>query len=160
MGVSGSGKSTVASLLAKQTGAVFYEGDDFHPPENIAKMRAGIPLTDRDREHWLHSLRNLIEAALARNEFAVLTCSALKAKYRAVLQANDGRVQFVFLEGSPSLIQQRLRQRQGHFMPPSLLSSQFKILEPPADALTFSVEQTPQQIVHSLIRQLGLRRLG
>src|SRR5882757_816787 len=85
MGVTGSGKTTVAKMFAKKTGAVFYEGDDFHPPENVTKMRAGIPLTDADRKKWLQALRKIIVHALARNEFCVMTCSALKAKYRDAL---------------------------------------------------------------------------
>src|SRR5882724_7048041 len=99
MGVAGSGKTTVAKLFAKKTGAIFYEGDDFHPPENIAKMSTGIPLTDVDREKWLESLRQIIIRALAKKEFSVLTCSALKAKYRDKLAAGDAGVKFVHLTG-------------------------------------------------------------
>src|SRR6267378_6178223 len=111
MGVSGSGKTTVAKLFSKKTGAVFYEGDDFHPPENIAKMRAGIPLTDADRKKWLKALRKIIVRSLDKDEFAVLTCSALKAKYRAELAADDPRVKFVHLTGPQTLIEERLKKR-------------------------------------------------
>lgn len=156
MGVAGSGKTTVAKLFAKKTGAVFYEGDDFHPPENVTKMRAGIPLTDADRKKWLQALRKIIVRSLAKGEFTVLTCSALKAKYRDALAVNDSRVRFVHLTGSQTLIAERLKNRRGHFMPPALLASQFAILEPPADALVFSCAQPPKKIVAELIHALEL----
>ena len=156
MGVAGSGKTTVANLFAQKTGATFYEGDDFHPPENVTKMRAGIPLTDADREQWLHTLRKIIIAALVTNEFSVLTCSALKAKYRDELAGGDPRVKFVHLTGPPALIEENLKARRGHFMSPALLASQLAILEPPADALIFSCEKSPEKIVTELIQALGL----
>jgi gluconokinase len=156
MGVAGSGKTTVAALFAKKTGATFYEGDEFHPPANIAKMRSGTPLTDGDREQWLQTLREIVTRALAANEFAVLTCSALKAKYRDELAAGDSGVKFVHLAGPRTLIEQRLKNRRGHFMPPALLKSQFVILEPPKDALVFSCEKSPKKIVAELIHVLGI----
>lgn len=155
MGVSGSGKTTVAQLFAQKTGATFYEGDDFHSPSNIAKMRQGIPLTDEDRQSWLLALREIIVRTLANNELAAITCSALKAKYREQLQGDDMRVRFAYLTGSYGLIEERLKNRQGHFMPPELLASQFATLEPPADALTFSIKKSPEQIVMELIQVLG-----
>ena len=158
MGVAGSGKTTVAKLFAEKTGAVFYEGDDFHPPENVAKMRAGIPLTDADREKWLQALREIIVRALAKNEFSALTCSALKAKYRGQLAEGDPRVRFVHLAGSPDLIEQRMKARSGHFMPTTLLKSQFAILEAPPDALVFDCAQPPEKIVGELIHVLGIVR--
>jgi gluconokinase len=154
MGVSGSGKTTVAKLFAKKTGAVFYEGDNFHPPENVSKMTAGIALSDADRKKWLQSLRNIIVRSLAKKEFAVLTCSALKAKYRACLAKKDARVKFVHLTGAPTLIADRLKKRRGHFMPPALLASQLAILEPPAEALVFSCARSPAKIVSELIHAL------
>lgn len=154
MGVAGSGKTTVAKLYAKRTGAEFIEGDDFHPPRNIAKMAAGIPLTDADRKRWLMALQRVIVRALAKGNHVALTCSALKAKYRRVLVANNPRVKFVHLTGSRTLISRRLKKRRGHFMPPSLLASQFLILESPEDALVFNCRQTPAQIVSGLIREL------
>ncbi len=157
MGVAGSGKTTVAKLFAKKTGATFYEGDDFHPPENIAKMSAGIPLTDADRKKWLRALREIIIRALAKNEFSVLTCSALKAKYRDALAAEDSRVKFVYLTGPQDLIAERLKNRRGHFMPPALLASQFAILEPPSAALVFSCTRPPEKIVAELIQALELQ---
>ena len=156
MGVAGSGKTTVAQLFAKKTGAVFYEGDDFHPPENVAKMHSGIPLTDADRKKWLKTLREIIVRALAKKEFSALACSALKETYRDDLSMGDPRVKFVHLTGSPALIEERLKTRRGHFMPPKLLKSQFAILEPPTDALVFSCEQSPAAIVTSLVQVLGI----
>ncbi len=154
MGVSGSGKTTVAKLFAEKAGATFYEGDDFHPPANIAKMHAGIPLTDDDRAQWLQALRELIVRSLAKNELAAIACSALKAKYREQLQGGDAGVRFVFLTGPYELIEERLQKRPGHFMPPALLSSQFAVLETPSDALTFSCQRTPEEIVTDLIQAL------
>jgi gluconokinase len=154
IGVSGSGKTTVAKLFAEKTGAVFYEGDDFHPPSNIAKMKQGIPLTDDDRASWLNVLREVIVRSLIDSDLAAITCSALKAKYRELLQGGDARVQFVYLQGSYELIEQRIKQRKGHFMPSALLASQFAALEPPADALTFSIEKSPEQIVAELVQAL------
>ena len=159
MGVTGVGKTTVATLFAKETGAKFYEGDEFHPPENIEKMRGGIPLTDDDREKWLRTLGELIVGLLTANEFAVVTCSALKSKYRELLQAGDSRIQFVYLTGPGAVIEERLKARQNHFMPSALLESQFAILEPPIGALTFSCEKTPEEIVAALIQVLGITRL-
>jgi len=156
MGVAGSGKTTVATLFAKKTGAVFFEGDDFHPPENIARMRAGIPLTDADREAWLEKLREIVVKALAAKEFTVLTCSALKTKYRDKLAAGNPGVKFVHLIGPPPLIAERLKTRPGHFMAPGLLESQLAILEPPSDALVFSCEKSPQKIIEELIHHLGI----
>ena len=156
MGVAGCGKTTVAKFFAEKTGAVFFEGDEFHPPENIAKMRGGIPLTDGDRAAWLLALRKIISDSLAKNIFTVLTCSALKAKYREQLQTGDARIQFVHLTGSREVIESRLKNRADHFMSPTLLKSQFAILEPPADALTFSCEKSPEEIGAELIRFFGL----
>lgn len=155
MGVAGSGKTTVATLCAKLTGAVFHEGDDFHPPENIAKMRRGIPLDDADRSEWLEKLRKIIASSLAGNRLTVVTCSALKAKYRKKLSGGDPRVKFVHLTGPPALIEKRLKNRAQHFMPPSLLQSQLADLEPPSDALVFSCEMPPQEIAEELVRRVS-----
>jgi gluconokinase len=154
MGVAGSGKTTIGKLFAEKTGAAFYEGDDFHPAANIAKMRQGIALTDEDRAPWLRALREMIVRSLAKNELAAFACSALKAKYREQLQGGDGRVRFVFLTGPPGLIEKRLKNRAGHFMPATLLASQSASLEPPADALTFSCEKAPEDIVAELVQIL------
>jgi gluconokinase len=146
----------VAKLFAEKTGAGFYEGDDFHPPENIVKMRAGIPLADADRKKWLKTLRKIIIRALVKKEFSVLACSALKSKYRDELAAGDFRVKFVHITGPQTLIEERLKRRRGHFMSPSLLKSQFAILEPPSDALVFSCKKSPKKIVVELIYVLGI----
>ena len=156
MGVAGSGKTTVATLFAKKTGATFFEGDEFHPPENIEKMRRGIPLTDADRAKWLQALRGIITRSLDEGQFTVMTCSALKSVYRDLLRGGDPRVQFVYLTGSRAVLEERLKARRGHFMPPALLDSQLATLEPPADALTFSCEKSPEEIVAALIQALGL----
>lgn len=156
MGVSGSGKTTVGRLFAKKTGAVFFEGDDFHPPENIEKMRRGIPLTDADRAQWLRILKDIILRSLNQGTFTVIACSALKAAYRDLLRAGDPRVQFVHLTGPRALIEERLKTRQNHFMPATLLDSQWATLEPPADTPTFSCEKSPDEIVTALIQALGM----
>jgi gluconokinase len=156
MGVAGTGKSTVAALFAKKAGAIFYEGDDFHPPGNIAKMHAGIPLTDADRAPWLAALREIIVRALAAEVFSVLTCSALKASYRDTLTDGDPRVGFVHLTGPAALIEARLKNRTGHFLPPAMLESQLATLEPPANALVFSCEKSPETIVAELLQHWGL----
>ena len=156
MGVSGSGKTTVGALFANKTGATFYEGDEFHPPENIEKMRRGIPLTDADRAKWLRTLRGIITRSLDEGEFTVLACSALKAAYRDLLRGGDARVQFVYLTGPRAVLEGRLKARRGHFMPPALLDSQLATLEPPADALIISCEKSPEEIVAAVIQALGL----
>jgi gluconokinase len=154
MGVSGTGKTTIAKLFAQKTGAAFYEGDDFHPPANVAKMRQGIPLTDSDRAPWLLALGKIIVDALMQNELAAIACSALKAKYREQLQGGDARVQFVYLTGPPELIAERMKQRHGHFMPPQLLASQLATLEPPTNAIVLSIQKSPEEIVTDLIQAL------
>jgi len=156
MGVSGSGKTTVGMLFAQKTGAAFFEGDEFHPPENIEKMRRGVPLTDADREKWLRTLREIIVRSLEQDTSTVIACSALKEAYRDLLQGGDARVKFVFLTGPRAVIEARLKTRRNHFMPPTLLDSQLATLEPPVDALTVSFEKTPGEIVTALIQALGM----
>src|ERR1700757_4046123 len=130
MGVSGSGKTTVGKLLARELGWSFIEADDFHPASNIEKMRSGYPLTDEDRAPWLERLREQIERSLAAGQNAVLACSALKRKYRDCLRVNS-EVKSVFLRGDYALIEKQLRHRRGHFMKSALLRSQFADLEEP-----------------------------
>jgi len=150
MGVAGSGKSTIGQLLADRLGWPFYDGDDLHPAANVEKMRAGIPLTDEDRSGWLSALADVIAEHLRQNQSAVIACSALRQNYRDKLHVEDnGR--FVYLRGSYNLIEARLRQRTGHYMPPDLLVSQFATLEEPQDALTFDVSQPPEQIVAEIV---------
>lgn len=145
MGVSGSGKSTVGSLLAQQLDVPFHDADDFHSPANIAKMRAGTPLTDEDRKGWLAALAASIHQ-WSQSGGAVLACSALKESYRQQLMA-EAPVAWVFLDGSEELVRQRLTNREGHYMGSSLLASQFATLERPAYGLHLPINDTPQSLV-------------
>ncbi len=131
MGVAGCGKSTVAGAVCERTGARLIEGDVFHPASNVAKMAAGMPLTDADRQGWLEQLAGELAAAWAANERVVLTCSALKQRYRDTLRAAVPRLGFVYLSLSPEAATARVGSRQGHFMPATLVESQFRDLEPP-----------------------------
>lgn len=152
MGVSGSGKTLVGSLLAERLDIPFYDGDDYHPKSNIDKMRNGIPLSDSDRRQWLCALAHLIgEAAISTG--AVIACSALKEKYRQIL-ALAADISFVYLKGDYDLIMGRLLRRTGHFMPPELLQSQFDALEEPLKALTLQVNMSPDEIVGRIIQDL------
>ena len=132
MGVSGSGKTTIGRVLARRLGWLFQEGDALHPPENIAKMKAGHPLDDQDRAPWLAAIAARIDEWRGRGECGVVTCSALKRRYRDIIIGNRPDVRLVYLEGSRELIGKRMAVRHGHFMPASLLDSQFAALEPPA----------------------------
>jgi len=159
MGVSGSGKSTIADALAKGLGWRYEDGDKFHPASNVAKMRAGHPLTDEDRRPWLQAIADEIDRSCKRGERVVIACSALKRAYRDILVHRRNDVRIVFLDGTEALIAGRLATRKGHFMPPGLLSSQFKTLEPPAveeRPLTVSIDATVEAIVDDIIRQLTL----
>lgn len=157
MGVSGSGKSTVGRALAGKLGWSFVEGDDFHPPANVEKMRAGVPLTDDDRRPWLAAVRDRMDAALGRGENVVLACSALKHAYQEYLERHDpAHIHFVHLHGSEELIRERLAARTGHFMNPALLHSQFETLEPPEHAVRVGVTGTPEAVADQVRRELGL----
>lgn len=129
MGVSGCGKSSVGSLLASQLNVVYLEGDELHPPDNVAKMAAGVPLTDADRADWLEALRDRIATARAQGVGLVVSCSALKRAYRDLLRTGDPGLRFAHLDGPRALLQQRMQGRQ-HFMPASLLDSQLQTLQP------------------------------
>jgi gluconokinase len=156
MGVSGSGKTTVGRLLARQLGWKYYEADDYHPDANVEKMRGGVPLDDGDRRPWLEALRDVIRGCLERDESAVLSCSALKESYREFLLI-DERVVLVYLKGDYETIQRRLTRRRGHYMDPSLLGSQFDTLEEPAAAAAHvDVSSTPGEIVKEIRSRLGL----
>ncbi|HEX8405046.1 MAG TPA: gluconokinase [Duganella sp.] len=130
MGVSGCGKSSVGEQLAAALNVAYLEGDDYHSPANVAKMSAGEPLTDADRAGWLEALRGEIESARERNAGLVLSCSALKQRYRDVLRGGDPHLHFAHLHGSRELLASRMATRNGHYMPPSLLDSQLASLEP------------------------------
>ncbi len=151
MGVSGSGKSTVGALLAQRLGVEFLDADEFHPPENVAKMAAGLPLDDSDRLPWLERLN----AELLQRQDAVLACSALKESYRRILtEGTDSK--FVHLRGSIELIRSRMMHRQHRYMPASLLESQFAALEPPARAIEVDIAHAPADCVEMIIAALAV----
>lgn len=165
MGVSGSGKTTIGQLLAESLGWEFHDADAFHSPENIAKMRRGIPLNDADRMPWLQDMQRAIAYGTARsaialwissNQNVVFACSALKASYRQFLLLDRECIQLVYLQGSFALIQQRLQARQNHFMTQKLLKSQFDALEEPDNALCVDVSQSPEVIVETLRTSLRI----
>jgi gluconokinase len=159
MGVSGSGKSTIADRLAERTGWKYEDGDNFHPPSNVAKMSAGHPLTDEDRWPWLQAIAAEIDRACGAGEHVVIACSALKRAYRDVLVHGRNDVRIIYLDGTEALIGERLAQRKHHFMPADLLDSQFKTLEPPAaseNAVTVSIDAPVETIVDEIIRRLEL----
>ena len=155
MGVSGSGKTTVGMALAERLDCPFYDADDFHPPQNVAKMAGGTPLNDEDRRPWLAALHDLLASHVARGETAVLACSALKKKYRHQLQV-DNQTSFIFLHGSFDLIWQRMQAREGHYMKAEMLQSQFETLEKPEkdEALAVSIEVPSTEIVRYILGSL------
>lgn len=156
MGVAGSGKSTIGTLLAETLGWQFIDADRFHPAASIEKMKSGMPLDDADRMPWLEALRAAIFNWLSENKRAVLACSALKASYRAILTVDHERIRFVYLKGDAQLLAGRLRQRHGHFMKADMLESQLKTLEVPEDALAIDASKRPPEIVAAIIEQLKL----
>jgi gluconokinase len=159
MGVSGSGKSTIGDKLAKRLGWSYEDGDRFHPASNVAKMSAGQPLTDEDRWPWLQAIADEIDRICVAGGHAVIACSALKRAYRSVLVHGRSDVRIVFLDGAQELIAGRLARRKGHFMPPGLLASQFKTLEPPGPTerpVIVSIDAPVDGIIGDIVRQLGL----
>jgi len=159
MGVSGSGKTTVATQLAEMLNWPLAEGDALHPAENIAKMQAGQPLTDADRGPWLEKITQWVEGCLDAGHGGIITCSALKRAYRKQIARRGAGVTFVHLSGAREIIAARLQQRAGHFMPPALLDSQFAALEVPAadePVLRVDVGATPAAIAANIVRTLGL----
>ena len=156
MGVAGSGKTTIGRELAGDLGWSFADADDFHPPANVAKMSAGIPLDDVDRAPWLAAIRRFIDERIARKENAVVTCSALREKNRAVLLGDGAHVKLVYLRGTRELLWSRISGRQGHFMKPAMLDSQLATLEEPARALTIDIAQSPAQIVAAIRRAVAV----
>ncbi len=159
MGVSGCGKSTIAGLVSRHLGWPMIEGDDLHPPANIAKMTQGVPLNDDDRRPWLEAIAARIDSWRQAGEQGVVTCSSLRRAYRDILRAGHDDVRFVFLKGSYELLLGRMEHRQRHFMPPSLLQSQFATLEEPGpdEAITVSIDQPAEGIVADTLAQLHLR---
>ncbi|SEJ72301.1 gluconokinase [Paraburkholderia diazotrophica] len=159
MGVSGAGKTRIGELLAERLNCAFTDGDAFHSAANKEKMHRGIPLTDEDRWPWLRTIRAAIEEKQQANETAVFTCSSLKRSYRDILRDGDKDVCFVYLKGTRELLAQRLQTRTGHFFDPSLLQSQLDTLEEPGEdeAITVSIELTPEQIVDETLAKIKLR---
>ena len=159
MGVSGSGKTTIATRLAGRLGCEEKDADDFHPPANIEKMSAGIPLDDADRKPWLAAIAAWLRDRDRAGHRAVVTCSALKRSYRDELRGASPRLLFVHLSGPPELIAERMRVRRGHFMPAALLASQFAILEPlgpDEPGLTVDISTPPDPLADQILRSLDL----
>jgi gluconokinase len=159
MGVSGSGKTTIASRLAERLHWTFEDGDRFHPKSNVEKMSAGHPLTDEDRWPWLNAIGDEIKRVCKTRDHAVIACSALKRAYRDVLVRGRNDVRMVYLNGTQDLIARRLALRKHHFMPPGLLESQFKTLEAPAadeNPVTVSIDASVDAIVDNIVLKLGL----
>jgi gluconokinase len=154
MGVSGSGKTTVGRLLSQEMGWPFYDGDDFHPPENVAKMARGIPLDDDDRVGWLDQLAATIQQHLDAGQSMLLACSALKHKYRDRLRIDPQQVRFIYLKGDFELILSRMQTRDDHYMRPTMLASQFADLEEPQDALVLDIDEPPEQLCQRIIQTL------
>ena len=155
MGPMGCGKTTIGEMLADRLDRPFYDGDDFHPPENVAKMRAGVALTDADRIPWLQRLHAEIQLWLQQEISAVLACSALRQSYRDMLGIDQKSVIGVYLKGSFELIRQRIRRRQHRYMPDELLRSQFDTLEEPRGGVTVDISASPAQIVSDIIEGLA-----
>lgn len=156
MGVSGCGKTTVGQKLARHLGWEFRDGDDFHPPSNVEKMRSGRPLDDEDRRPWLGALADYMRAAQAEGRNAVIACSALREWHRSLLLKDEPWVYFVHLQGSKELIASRLQGRVGHFMPATLLDSQFATLEAPAGVLQVDISRSPDELVQDILGTLRL----
>ena len=157
MGVAGAGKSTIGRRLAGELGWPFFDGDDFHPPGNVAKMRQGHALTDADRAPWLETLHAAILEWVGKDQSAVLACSVLTADYRARVEADcKQHIRLVYLKGQKNLFRERIVHRTDHFMRQELLDSQFAILEEPADALVIDAARSPADIVRQIRDGLGL----
>lgn len=158
MGPMGCGKTTIGKMLAKKLGWPFYDADDFHPKENVEKMRAGIALTDEDRKLWLEKLRANIHRWLKHGQNTILACSALKQAYRNILGVNQNTMRAVYLKGSYSLLRKRIEERQHPYMDKNLLRSQLDTLEEPKDGLTVDISATPEIIVSTIIKSLKLNQ--
>lgn len=160
MGVSGSGKTAVGSRLAQRLGYAFRDADDFHPPENVARMRSGQPLDDAHRGPWLDRLAALVDESIATRQGVVLACSALARRYRDRMGTGRPEVRLVHLDGDEAVIRQRLQDRAGHFMPATLLASQLAALEKPTvdeAAITVEIAAPPDQIVERIVAALESR---
>jgi gluconokinase len=156
MGVSGSGKTTIGKKISAEMGMAFFDADDFHSRANKEKMKAGQPLTDDDRAEWLISINELAKNQM-KKEGAIIACSALKEKYRKILSEGITiPIFWVFLQGNYELIQRRMEARTDHFMPPTMLSSQFDALEIPQQCISIDISQKPDKIVEEIISQIAL----
>jgi gluconokinase len=158
MGVTGSGKTTIGTLMAERTGAVFADADDYHPLANKQKMAEGHALNDEDRQPWLETLNRLMKGWFDEGKNGVLACSALKSKYRTTLAAGmpKGAVSFVWLDAPRELLAERLAERHHEFMNPKLLESQLKTLEPPRNALRIVNDRAPEEIVSQILEHISL----
>lgn len=156
MGVSGVGKTTVGQMLAQQLGWEFVEGDDLHPPDNVAKLRAGVPLEDNDRAPWYAVIRDALDALHADGAQAVLAVSALRAAHRAMLAEERPWVRFVHLTGDRALVAERLAMRRDHFMPAGLLDSQIAALQAPVDVIEVGISAVPEEIAAEIRRRLRI----
>jgi carbohydrate kinase (thermoresistant glucokinase family) len=154
IGPMGCGKTTIGQMLATKLSCRFEDGDDFHPPENIAKMQAGTPLNDDDRFGWLNTLARLIKKAITDGEDMILACSALKKSYRKILGIDQKRVCSIYLKGSFELLLERISSRDHHYMNKSLLSSQIETMEEPDSGLIVDISLDPEKITYSIISQL------
>lgn len=154
MGVAGCGKTSVGKGLAERLGWDFYDADNFHPRENVAKMASGIPLDDSDRLPWLAALHDLIACSLKQNRPGVLACSALKERYRRQLLQGNDHVQLVYLKGSYELIWSRMEKRTDHYMKPQMLQSQFDALEEPTNAISVDISMSIDELVQEILRQM------
>ena len=154
MGPMGCGKTTIGKMLAAKLRWPFYDGDDFHPKENVEKMRAGIPLTDEDRKLWLETLNGNIKQWLTDKQDAILACSALKQVYRNMLGVNQDTVRTVYLKGSYELLRKRIEERQHPYMDKNLLRSQLETLEEPKEGLTVDISPAPEIIVRTILHHL------
>ena len=160
MGVSGSGKTTIGTLLAERLGTLFADADDYHPAANKAKMASGQPLNDDDRQPWLETLNKMMRGWFESGKGGVLACSALKEKYRATLASGmpASAVHFVLLDGSKEMIAERLAARKHEFMNAKLLESQFATLETPKDAVSVVNDRAPEVIVDEILQQVGHKK--
>ncbi|MBC8008155.1 MAG: gluconokinase [Prolixibacteraceae bacterium] len=154
MGVSGAGKTTIGQILSRQLGWPLFDADEFHSAASIEKMRSGIPLDDADRWPWLDRMNTMIRQKEARGESVLLACSALKQVYRDRLSEGAAEIRWIYLKGRFELIRERLETRKGHYMKAGLLESQFAALEEPVDALSIEIDDTPEAIADSVLRQL------
>lgn len=157
MGVSGSGKTTVGKAVSNKFGWKYYEGDEYHPAENVEKMKNWIPLNDEDRLPWLLSLRKVIEEAISKRENIVISCSALKEAYRKILKVSE-EVKFIYLKGSYDLIRKRMEERIPHFFKPEMLKSQFDVLKEPQQAIEIDISKSSESIIGDLIDKINAVR--